>query len=49
MKPLMEIQSFVSFAMSKNSSMSENYSPTLYPSVHHLKRQSEQGDIHPRF
>ena len=43
----MEIQSFVSFTMSKNPSMSENYSPTLHQSVHHLKPQSEQRDIHP--
>ena len=45
----MELQLFVLFTMSKPSCTSENYNPTLHQSVHHLKPQSEQRDIHPRF
>ena len=45
----MEIQSSVLYTMPKNSSTSENYSPTQRQSLHRLQPQSEQHDIHSRF
>ena len=45
----MEIQSLVLYPMPKNSSTSENYSPTQRQSLHHLQPQSKQRDIYSRF
>ena len=45
----MEIQSSVLYTMPKNSSTSENYSPTQRQSLHHLQPQSEQLNIHSYF
>ena len=48
-KSLMEIQSSVLYTIQKNSSTSENYSPTQRQALHHLQPQSKQRDIHSRF
>ena len=48
-KSFMEIQSSVLYTKPKNSSTSENYSPTQRQSLHHLQPQSEQRDIHSCF
>ena len=49
LKSLMEIQSSVLYTMAKNSSTSENYSPTQRQSLHRLQPQSEQRGIHSHF
>ena len=43
-KSLIEIQSSILYTMPKNTSMSENYSPTQRQSLHHLQHQSKQRD-----
>ena len=50
-KSLIEIQSSILYRMPKNTSTSENYSPTQRQSLHHLQPQSEQCDVdvHSRF
>ena len=50
-KSLIEIQSSILYRMPKNTSTSENYSPTQRQSLHHLQPQSEQRDVdvHSRF
>ena len=43
-KSLIEIQSSILYTMPKNTSTSENYSPTQRQSLHHLQPQSKQCD-----